>query len=379
MSNTNMDVLYPEFWAASFDALDIGEYGLPALVSRDVEPLIANSGDTVNVPITPDLGTADDWTPGDTISGTGITQQTVPVTLDKSKKKTITLNGAELSKSPYDLIQMYGVPLAKTILKAVNLDLYLTLLKTDNFVDARAGVSEDFIVDAGVKLDENEADPNSRRLVMSPGMMGALLKLDAFQHADASGDPNAQRDLALIRKFGFDMHKNSGIAKYTPADLTGAVNNKGTAYAAGAVSIAVDGFDDDANPIRPGDMFTLSGESGTPLHTVISTTKSSSDTVEITFLPALAGATPAADDAVVTFVATQSLVGFTPSAVAFAARQYAQLPVGGVNQAMVTVGGVPVRISVWHDGNLGLNVQYDTLYGSKVINKNRIVRILEDA
>lgn len=379
MANTNMDALYPEFWAGAFDELDMGSYQFPSLVSRDVEDEIANAGDTVNVPITPDLGDADDWTPGDTITGTAIAQESAAVVLDKSKKKTIGLNGKELTLSPYQLIEQYGVPMAKTIIRAVNLDIYLELLKTDNFVDARAGISEDHIVDAQVLLSENEVAENGRNLVIGAGIYGALEKLDAFQHVNVSGDDGVMRDGMLTRKFGFNMYKNHIIGKYTPADVAGAVNNGGAAYAAGATTVVVDAFNDDANPIRPGDIITFADEVGTPLHTVVSTLKTSSDTTSITFLPALAGADPADNDDVITVVPTQSVVGFVPSAVAFAARQYAQLPVQGVTQTMVTIGNIPVRISVWHDGNLGVKVQYDTLYGVKMINKDRVVRILEDA
>jgi len=78
-----MDLLYPEFWAASFDELDIGEYGFQNLVSRDVEPLVANFGTKVNVPIQPDMD-AETWTPGSTITADDIAQTEVEVSLDKS-------------------------------------------------------------------------------------------------------------------------------------------------------------------------------------------------------------------------------------------------------------------------------------------------------
>lgn len=376
MANTTMDVLYPEFWEAAFDELDMGEYQLPTLVSRKVENIVANRGDTVNVPITPDLGDAEDWTPGSTINATNIAQETRPVVLNKSKRKTICLNGTELSLSPYDLISQYGVPMARSIIRAVNLDIYLELLKTDQWVDARAGVNEDFLVDAGTKLSQNEVSRAGRVMVLSPEMNGALQKLDAFQHVDTSGSSEVMLDGRIVRKLGFDFYENHIIDKYTPADTSGAVNLS-AGYAAGATSILVDGLNDDAAPIRPGDMFTIADEVNTPLHTVISTVKTNGDTTAITFLPALTDAVT--NDAVVTIIPTQSLVGFVPSAVAFAARRYAELPGVGVKQSLVTVGNIPVRVSVWHDGKLGLQVQYDTLYGVKMINKNRVVRVLEDA
>ena len=136
MSNTNMDLLYPEFWAASFDALDVGEYGLQNQISRDVEPLVASSGDTVNVPIAPDFGDAADWTPGGTITPSAVAQTSAVVTLDQSKSMCKGFTDKELSMSKYDLIQSYGTPMAKSILRAVNKSIYLEMLKTSYFVDA---------------------------------------------------------------------------------------------------------------------------------------------------------------------------------------------------------------------------------------------------
>lgn len=374
-ANTTPEVLYPEFWAASFDPLKVGKYNFQNLVSRDAENKLAQSGDTVNVPLTADLGDADSWTPGAAISSTAVAQEVAQVVLDKSKKKTISLNDAQLSLTPYDLIEKYGVPLAKTILKAVNLDIYLEMMKTSNFVNALSALDEDKFVDAKVILSQNEVS-GDLFAVAGPDDTGHMLKLDAFQHVDVSGDPLAMRDGLIKRKFGFDIYENNIISTYTPVDLTGAVNNKGTAYAAGATTIAVDGFNDDANPVRVGDIFTLAAESGTPQHTVTAVTASSGDTISISFLPALAGSSPADDDAVVTFVASRSIMCFSADALALAARAYKPKEIGAKSSVFM-FNGLPIRITVWLDSTtLNTNVQYDILYGVKLIDKNKVCRIL---
>jgi len=374
MSNTNVDALYPEFWAGAWDKLDIGKYGLQNKVSRDVEIMLANAGDTINVPITPDLGDADDWTPGDAITATTITQETAQVVLNKSKKMTIALTGKELSLTPYKLIEKYGIPMAKTIIKAVNLDIYLELLKTDTWVDAISGIDENDIVSCKTALSLNEITDEGRSLIVGPDDIDTLLKLDAFQHVNISGTNDAMVEGLLQRKFGFDIFENNIISKYTPTDVAGAIDN-GAGYAIGATTIAVDAFNDDVNPIRAGDIFIIADESGTPYHTVISTTTTTSDTTGITFTPALTDAT--ADDAVVTVTPTRSALGFVPSAAAFAARSYATLPSDvGVSSSVLNLAGLPIRISVFHDSKLGLNVQYDLLYGVKTVNSDRVCRIL---
>ena len=376
MSNSNIDALYPEFWAAAFDELNVGEYGMQNRVSRKYDGTLGQSGDTVNVPISVDFGDADDWTPGDSISASNITQTTVAVTLDKSKKKTINLTGKELSLSPYDLIQSYGSGMAKSLISTVNKELYKTALGSTYFVDARAGISEDFIADAATKLSNNEISMMNRIFEGSPDILGACMKLNAFQHVDTTGSDDVMRDGKIARRFGFDFYQNNAFAKYTPADLAGAVNNA-AGYDAGATTMTVDGFNDDTNPIRVGDIFVMAADSTSTPHTVTAVTYTSGDTTSITFSPGLVESE--SNDAVINFVATQSALCYVPSGIALAARPYAVLPEAtGVRSSVVTMNGLPIRISVWHDGNLGVKVQYDLLFGTKLIDAKRVVRIVED-
>ena len=377
MANTNMDALYPEFWAAAFDELNVGEYGMQNRVSRRYESQLGQSGDTVNVPISVDFGDADSWTPGDAISAENIAQTTAQVILDKSIKKTINLTGKELSLTPYDLIQSYGSGMAKSLISTVNKELYKTALGSTYFVDARTGINEGFIADAGTKLSNNEISMMDRVFEGSPDILGACMKLDAFQHVDTTGSSDVMRDGKITRRLGFDFYQNNAFAKYTPADLTGTVNNATTGYAAGTTTMTVNGFADNTNPIRVGDVFTMKDDSTSTPHTVTAVTYTSGNTTSITFSPGLKE--DETDKAEINFVATQSALCYVPSGIALAARPYATLPdATGVKSTVVTMNGLPIRISVWHDGNLGVKVQYDLLFGTKLIDAKRVVRIVED-
>lgn len=373
MTNTGISALHPQFWAMSFDQLDIGEFQFQNLVSRDVENQLAQAGTTVRVPITPDFGDADDYTPGSAITKQNVAQEYADVVLDKSKNKTFTLNDTEQSLSPYDLLQRYGVPAAKSLLRTVNKDIYLELIKSPYVIDATSSLTEDKIIDATVQLSKNEVTKNGRTLVASNDSYGDMLKLAGFKSVLESGDPSAKQRGVLGTKFGLEMRENNAVATYTPADVAGAVNN-GAGYAAGAKSMVVDTFADSATPIRAGDVFTVAGETGTPFHTVQSTVKTAGATTTIVFEPALVSSV--ADNAVITVVPTQSMLAFVPQAAAFAARAYGQLPAGsGVRTELINWMGLPIRISTWVS-ELVINVQYDILYGVKLVNSKRIARIL---
>ena len=138
----------------------------------------------------------------------------------------------------------------------------------------------------------------------------------------------------------------------------------------------MDAFADAALPIKIGDMFTIAGETGTPLHTVTARTKDgSNNTIGLSFYPALVSTV--ADDAVVTVIPTRSVLCFTPNALAFAAKTLAELPKGsGADCAIVNVQGIPVRITTKVTDNLGIFVQMDNLVGAELVRDSRIVKIV---
>ena len=374
MANTNMDKLYPEFWSMGWDAIDAGEYNLHNMVSKDASFEVKEKGESVNVMLQPDLGEADDYD-GATIVTANIAQESVNVTLDHGKQKTINLTSKDLSKSQYDLINNYAAPMAQSIIRSVSKDVYKKLVESPNFVDARSGITEALLIDAGTALSKNKVSRINRRLACSPSAYGALLKLANLTAADGTGDGGAARQSGvLLNRYGFQIGEDNAIEKYTPVDLAGAIANASTAYAAGATVIAVDGFNDDTNPIRVGDVFTIADETGTPIHTVTATKVTSSDTTEITFYPGIKDG--AADNAVITVVATQSAIAFSPSAVGLAMRPWAELPADlGVRSMIFDANGIPVRISVWQE-SLNVKVQYATLYGISTYRNSRIVRLV---
>ncbi len=254
----------------------------------------------------------------------------------------------------------------------MNLDLYKEMLAAPYLTDATAGLSEGKIIDAGVALTNRKITKTPRYIVGAPDDLGALMKLANFAQANITTKTDVILDGKITNRYGFDFYENNAIEKYTPADLIGAVNF-GAGYAAGTLAMVVNGFNDDANPIRIGDVFTVAGD--TVQHVVQTVTASSGDTVGISFSPALGASV--VDTAVITVVATRSLLAFTPSATALAIRGYATMPDGtGVKSAVFDYEGIPIRISIFHDGKLGLTIQYDILYGIKNIDTRRIQRIL---
>lgn len=372
------DALIPEFWASAFDELDTSGFQLQNLVSRDVEKYIANAGDTVHVPIAPDIPAAQNWDGSSDITATAVNQEVASVILNKRKVASFELTSADMKLTPYRLIEVYGVPHAQSILEALNSDIYLELIKSSNVVDAISSFNEDTLTDMGTILNKNRVSAVSRNMVINADDVGTLLKTSTYKLAQNAGTDVAQVEGLIPRKSGFNIYNQLGMDGYTPADVTGAVNN-GAGYIAGDKTMAVDGFADSATPLRAGDVFKVAGETGTPYHTVQSTTTSSGNTVSITFEPALVSAV--ADNAVITVTATKSNIGFKPNAIALAARSQEPYPGNqGISQSIMMLAGLPIRISIGTSiKNLKTQVIFDLLYGVKLINPKRVVRALRAA
>jgi len=368
MANSNQDALIPEFWAASFDEYDRGEFPLINMVDRKYEELLGTKGDIVHVPVSPDA-VASDFTPGSAITVADKAQTLKAVELNVSKNHTFTLTTKDLSMNPYNLIETYGVPAIEALRAEADLAVYKQLLASQYFSNGLVTFNEDNIIDMRTALKNRKV--KKPMLVLSPDEVGKLLKIDPMQFANQSGDGGrAMREGQLDRKFGMDVFEANGIDTYTPSDLVGAING---ALSGGETAIVVNGFADSAAPVREGDIVVLAGETGTPYHTVTAVTKTAGVTTGMSIYPAVSGAV--ADTTAVTVTPSRSAIAFSKNAVAFAARPYSELPEGaGVKSTVIYDQGLPIRISIWHDGKLGINVQYDILCGAALIDPRRVHR-----
>ncbi|EMS84089.1 hypothetical protein [Leptospira noguchii] len=368
----NSQLLYPEFWFAGWDLIDQGILNFQNLVSRSIEPTLSGAGKSVTVPIQPDMGDADDYDVKVSPTPAPVIQKAKEVMLTQRKRKTIELDSEELSLSPYSLIENYAAPMALSIYRSVNKFIYTNLLKTPNLIDGRTTFDRATLIELRTMMSNNKVT-GRKSLVVSPDDYGSILSIPELLKANESGSNAAIQDGIVATALGFNISENHAIETYTPADLVGAVNYP-AGYLQGETKIVVNGLVDASKPLRIGDVFKVAGETGSPFHVILITTVTAGNTTEITFDPPLQSAV--ANSAAVTITPTKSLVGFTPSAFAFAARAYNQFPAGtGVNSSVAMLAGLPIRISVWVEG-LILKVQYDLLYGGEVINANRIARII---
>lgn len=370
------DAWKPEFWGTATEKVGLGKYNYQMLVSRRFETDLAMKGKKINVPIQEDITDPDDYVAGSNITFDTSSGVTIPVELNRSKVKAFKLNQDDLTFSAVDILEDKAVPQLEGLLREMNRFIYSELLV--KFFVGSPGDVIDFkiLADLRTLMNDNEAPEAPRMLVLSNKHEGEFLKDPTFVQANRSGSVLAQQQGILGDKYGFQISRNNSNVDFTPADLVGAINN-GAGFPAGTTTIVVDGFDDDANPIRKGDMFIIAGETGTPDHTVISTTVSTLDTTGITFFPALVASV--VDNAVITFTASQSSVGFVPSSFALAAAPYRPFPSGtpGIAQSLTDYQGFPILVTVTTDpDSYVMQVSYISLYGGSVLDEEKMARIV---
>lgn len=368
---------FPEFWGSAVELLGKGMYNFQNIVSRKFVEQAGRRGDTLHVPIESDVVESDDWTPGDNINfKKDDTAKEVLVKLDQSKIQPFALTAEELTMSSVNLLRMKALPAIEGLLRDVNRFIYDLAKSTKNFVGTPGGTINGDSVISLRKLMNKALAPVNRALVLSDDHEADLLKVDEFKKANESGSDIAMREGELMRKYGFSIRRNSVNDIYTPADLVGAVDNVG-GYPAGTTTMIVDGFDDDANLIKAGDIFTVAGETGTPDHTItVKPLLTAGDTTSITFSPALVSSV--IDSAVITIVESQSSIGLTPSSIAFAAAPYNPLPDGlGIRQSLTDFNGLPILVTVSAgNDNYDLRVSYSTLFGGVVVDAQKIARLI---
>jgi hypothetical protein len=372
MPNNNQELLEPKFWASSFVENDAGKYNLQNQVNRDVTMELGQIGMQLDIPMTPDVPIASNWDGKSVLPSIDVTQGVRGLVLERSPSTRFILDSRDMSRKPYDLIKEYGIPFADSIMRSVNQYIYNKMLEATNFTDARVTFTEDTLTDARTRLNNRLVSELDRYAVASPDDTGILLKRDAFKLVNQSGTMDGQNEGTISRKSGFDISENNIIANYTPSDLTGTTN---AALAIGNTSVAVAGFTDSVTKLKAGDIFTIAGETGSPLHTITSVTPLVGATTVINFAPAMVSAVVLGAN--ITVTPTRSIVCFTKNAVAFAARSYGTLPDGvGTKQTTMMLNGLPIRISIRGTDSIGCSVQFDCLIGAVILRNERIERIL---
>lgn len=327
----DVDVFIPEMWANESIAILVENMVAGNLVYRDFENVLKGYGDVVNVPKPGELE-AKRKTNADNVVIQDVVASNVQVPLNQHIHTSFLIRDGEESKAYKDLVNEFLRPaiIAQArFIDRVVLGQYVQFLNSasGSLGGLTSGNALATLLNLRQKLNINKVPMEGRNVILNPVSETTLLSLDLFLNADKVGDDGtALREASLGRKLGWNFFMSQNMPVITAGNTlaSGAVNNA-SGYAAGSVTMTVDGF---TGALGNGQWFTVVGD-GVP-HRVTAHTETLGNTTSITFTPALA--TGVADNAV---VAT-----YTPGAV----NNAAGYPVGYAKEITVDAFTVAPQI-----------------------------------
>lgn len=205
------DALIPEIWAQESLAILEENMVMANLVHRDFSPLVASYGDVVNTRRPSEFETRRK-SQSDSVENQDAQSTNVQVPLNQHVYVTFTIKDEEASLSFKELIQYYMQPAAMQMARTVDRVL---VGQVHEFLDNKAGklggisssTAKDYVLDTRKVLNDNNAYPNGRNLVVSTDIETEMLKTELFIAADQRGDMGtALEEARLGRILGFDVY-----------------------------------------------------------------------------------------------------------------------------------------------------------------------------
>jgi len=218
----------------------IGNLVMGNLVNRDYEPMIANAGDTINVPLPPSL-VANDIAETGSVQTQGANLGNAPIVLNKHKEATFKIPDVTKVLAVPDLLKVYMTPAVQAIAAAVESDLlglYSGFTANANVGTAGTALTEGVIDAAETALFNALVPPSEQKyLVVGASDYGAMRQIPRFSEFQtaAQAGVNALIEGTVIKVKDFYVFRSQYVAK------TGAnpVNTHNIAFTRNAIALVM--------------------------------------------------------------------------------------------------------------------------------------------
>ena len=305
----------------------------------------------------------------------------IPIVLDQWKEVKFKLTDKELTHTGERIITEHIRPAAYAIADTIDQALASNYYLIPWEEAASSGVAVADITACRKRLFNNKVnmkDPNNLWAMVDGTAEAELLALSAFaqwQGAGAKG-VDTQTEGELGRRYGFGFFANQNVPTHTKGAITSSTPVVKTTVALGLKDIIVD----DATltgDVNAGDTFSIAGH--TQRYAITADATAGSNEVLLAFEPGLE-AEATAEDAIVFSQNTGSQnLFFHRNWCALAMAPLSEM--GGELGAKVAtitdpVTGLSLRSRIYYVGNSSeVHVALDVLYGHKVLDGNRAVRL----
>ncbi len=288
----NVEAWVAQQWANESMAILVENMQMAALVFRDFENIISDSGDTVNTR-KPGEFRAKNKTTFSNIGLQDITATNIPVVLNQHIYVSFLIRDREQSRAFEDLVTEYLKPAMVAIARRIDRTLLSQaprfLRTSDTRQAGKLGVDASVasVLATRKNLNDNKCPLEGRKLLISSKDESALLALDTFINADKVGDSgSALREASLGRRLGFDVYMCQNVCSVvgTSDKVTGAINSGN--LTAGSTVLTVNGF---TGALTVGQWATIAGDM-IPQRITARSLNTAGNTISITVTPGLSNA-----------------------------------------------------------------------------------------
>lgn len=305
-------------------------------------------------------------------SAQNITESYVAVTLDTIADVTVDITSKEMTLSIDDLSKQVLQPAAYAIAEQIEENVLGALVAGASLSETKTATAVIGDIAALAKaLDLKKVAKSERNLIFAPLHHYEYGVLDAIVHFEKSNNVGALRESELGRLFGFDCYESS-LCPNTAAGTAGTATAYKIAGTAGDSTVALSSMSAATATVKTGDKFVFDN------HVYTFTADGTGDTsaiASIAIAPALHKTTSAVDAFV---IRAPYSVAFHKSALTLAVAPQ-ELPLGGAEGAIaVSPNGLAVRVVYGYtQSSKTNNISIDVLYGIKVLDGNRIVKMID--
>ena len=218
----------------------VGNLVMGNLVNRDYEPTLAQAGDTVNVPIAPQL-VANNIVEGDSVQTQNPSLGNAQIVLNRHVEATFQIPDVTKVLAVPDLLRVYMQPAVVAIAEKIEsdlLNLYAGFSANSPLGTAGTAVTEALIDQAettlfGAKVPVSEA----KYLVVDPNTYSAMRQIPRFSEFQSAGEAGLR---ALIDG-SFGKIKDFFVfrSQYVPITGSSPVNVHNLAFAKDAIGLVV--------------------------------------------------------------------------------------------------------------------------------------------
>ena len=373
-----LDDLKPKILAMALRRLR-GRLVMPSLVNRDYSPDTSTRGESVNVPIPPQVATRE-VSPGVTpAAAPDHTANTTPIALDQWHEAPIHFTDKDRVETIDASVEMAVEAAADALAEQVNGSVFARYYELYEFVGTPGttpftGASPNTYAlasEARKVLNRNKAPLANRRIVLDPDAEEAAINLSEFADASFTSQSGVILEGDLGRKLGADWFMDQQVPTHESTPLTAGDATVDGVHAEGATTISISKATN-ASPLVQGDIIEIAGDDQT--YVVTADVELAVGDTDVTIAPGLKVATEGGE--AVTLKGSHVVnLAMHRDAFALAVRAFRDPASDADVMTMVDdVTGLPLRLEVTRQNKQDY-WSFDLLWGVKVIRPELGVRI----